>query len=188
MTNGQLQRRTFLAALAGSLPAAAAFGRPTMAGAARAAGGPKQVPPPANSFDLDAGNAPAELIIPAVIPVIYRRMSPKGNDATLVLHVTTMLTNTSLGTIAPYHPTAVGVCSLHGRRPRSEATDRSRNLAILQASVPVLESLFPRRRRSGGASQQRRTGRHHQPLPMCEQWRSARPAAQRSSTGASMTG
>ena len=152
MTNGQLQRRTLPAALAGSLPAAAAFGRPTMAGAARAAGGPKQVPPPANSFDLDAGNAPAELIIPAVIPVIYRRMSPKGNDATLVLRVTTMLTNTSFDAIAPYHPTAVGVCSLHGRRPRSEAADRSCNLAILQASVPVLESHF---RGDGGVAEPR---------------------------------
>ena len=143
MTSGQLQRRTFLAALAGSLPAAAAFGRPTVASGARAAGGPEQSPPPATSFDLDAGNAPVELIIPAVIPVLYRRMSPKGNDATLVLRVTTMLTNAWFDTIAPYHPTAVGVCSLHGRRPLSEATDRSRNLAILQASVPVLESLFP---------------------------------------------
>jgi hypothetical protein len=137
-----MDRRTFLTALASSLPAAASLGWPTAAGAADRARSPRAH---RVGFDLGAGNAPVEVIIPAVIPVIYETMSPTANDATTVLRVTTMLTHCWFDAIAPYHPSAVGVSSRLGRRPPDEATDRSRNVAILHASRHVLDSLFPAR-------------------------------------------
>lgn len=95
------------------------------------------------AFDLDHGNAPIELVIPAVIPVVSTQMSPAGNDATLVLRVTTLLTHSWFDAVAPYHRTAVGVSSRLGRRPECDASDRSRNIAVLRASRAVLDSLFP---------------------------------------------
>lgn len=45
---------------------------------------------------------------------------------------------------APYHPTAVAVCSRLGRRPASErATNRNVNIAVFYASYRVLNSLYP---------------------------------------------
>ncbi|MGH9271876.1 MAG: DUF6851 domain-containing protein, partial [Ilumatobacteraceae bacterium] len=138
-----MDRRTFLTALASSLPAAATLSWPTAADGAS----DRAHPPRAHraGFDLSSGNAPVEVIIPAVIPVIYETMSPTASDATTVLRVTTMLTHCWFDAIAPYHPSAVGVSSRLGRRPPDEATDRSRNVAILHASRHVLDSLFPAR-------------------------------------------
>jgi hypothetical protein len=99
--------------------------------------------PPARSFDLHHGNAPVEVVIPAVIPVVYQSVSPTAGDATLVLRITTIITNAWFDAIAPYHPTAVGVYSRLGRRPPREATDYNRNVAILYASYRVLNSLLP---------------------------------------------
>ncbi len=177
-----MDRRTFLTALASSLPAAASLGWPTAAGAADRARSPRAH---RVGFDLGAGNAPVEVIIPAVIPVIYETMSPTANDATTVLRVTTMLTHCWFDAIAPYHPSAVGVSSRLGRRPPDEATDRSRNVAILHASRHVLDSLFPARSaswaelvevnvprpmtsagsRSGGDRRCRRPSRGRRPRP-----------------------
>jgi hypothetical protein len=100
--------------------------------------------PAAGAFDFDNGNAPIEVVIPAAIPAIFG-MSPGGNDASLVLRVTTMITNSWFDAIAPYHPTAVGVNSRLGRRPAGEATTRNKNTAILYSSYRVLNSLFPGR-------------------------------------------
>jgi hypothetical protein len=63
----------------------------------------------ADTFDFQSGNAPVEVVIPTVIPVIYQFVSPGANDATLVLRITTVITNAWFDAIAPYHPTAVGV-------------------------------------------------------------------------------
>jgi hypothetical protein len=99
----------------------------------------------APAFDFDNGNAPIEVVIPAAIPAIFQ-MSPPGSDASLVLRVTTLITNGWFDAIAPYHPTAVGVYSRLGRRPASEAsTNKNKNTAILYASRHVLNSLFPER-------------------------------------------
>lgn len=100
-------------------------------------------PSSGQSFDIDTGNAPVEVVIPAVIPVVYQFVSPDASDATLVLRFTTVITNAWFDAIAPYHPTAVGVYSRLGRRPAGEATDRNRNIAILYASYHVLTSLLP---------------------------------------------
>jgi hypothetical protein len=93
-------------------------------------------------FDFDSGNAPIEVIIPAVIPTIYASVSP--GDATLVLRFTTLLTNVWFDATAPYHPTAIGVYSNLGRRPAAEsATNAGMNVAIFYASHRMLDSLFP---------------------------------------------
>lgn len=104
-----------------------------------------QAPPPA--FDLDTGNAPIELIIPTVAPVILSPdVSPSGSDITLVVRVTTLVTNGWFDASAPYHPTAVGVYSSLGRRPSSEAsTNRNINIACLYATYHVMNSLLPHR-------------------------------------------
>lgn len=95
------------------------------------------------TFDFENGKAPVEVIIPRVIPVIFEAVSPTASDATLVLRITTLITNAWFDAIAPYHPTAVGVYSRLDRQPESEATDRNRNIAILYASYRVLNSLLP---------------------------------------------
>jgi vanadium-dependent haloperoxidase-like protein/uncharacterized protein DUF6851 len=97
------------------------------------------------SFDFDGGNAAVEVIIPRVIPALASSISPGFSDATIVLRVTTIVTNAWFDAIAPYHPTAVGVYSRLGRRPANEgSTNRNKNIAMLYASFRVLNSLFPR--------------------------------------------
>lgn len=97
----------------------------------------------ANSFDFDNGNAPIEVVIPAVIPVIYESVSPTANDATLVLRITTIITNAWFDAIAPYSMRTVGVYSQINNRPAVEWSDRNRNISILYASYRVLNSLLP---------------------------------------------
>jgi hypothetical protein len=96
-------------------------------------------------FDLGSGNAPVELVIPTVAPIIFTDVSPSGGDATLVLRVTTIVTNAWFDASAPYHPTALGVYSRLGRRPEMERTTRNINIAVLYASYRVLNSLLPKR-------------------------------------------
>src|SRR5262245_33744680 len=94
------------------------------------------------AFDFDKGNAPIEVVIPSVIPIIFQSVNSPG-DASLILRYTTMITNGWFDAIAPYHQTAVGVYSRLGRRPPFERTNRNKNIAILYASYRVLNSLFP---------------------------------------------
>lgn len=99
------------------------------------------VPALGQGFDPATGNAPIEVVIPAAIPAIFETVAP--GDAPLILRTTTLLNNVWFDAIAPYHPTAIGVCSNLGRRPASEHTDANRNVAILYASQRMLDSLFP---------------------------------------------
>lgn len=94
-------------------------------------------------FDLSSGNAAVEVVIASVAPVVFQFVSPTGGDATLVLRITTLITNSWYDATAPYHPTAVGVYSDLGRRPESEATTENINIALLHASFHVLNSLLP---------------------------------------------
>jgi hypothetical protein len=94
------------------------------------------------SFDLATGNAPIELVIPAIVPRLLSEVRP--GDATLVLRTTTVATNAWFDAIAPYSDTAIGVYSSIPRRPASERTDYNRNVAILYASQHVFDSLLPR--------------------------------------------
>jgi len=98
----------------------------------------------AATFDFDSGNAGVEVIIPRVIPAILS-VSPTASDATLVLRITTLITNAWFDAIAPYDSKAVGVYSRLGRRPASEGqTNRNMNIAMLYASYRVVNSLLPK--------------------------------------------
>ncbi|MEM7220915.1 MAG: vanadium-dependent haloperoxidase [Pseudomonadota bacterium] len=96
-------------------------------------------------FDFDTGNAATEVVIPAIVPILAQQVSPTFGDATLVLRVTTLVTNGWFDATAPYHPTAVGVYSRLGRRPPAEAaTNANINVALIYASYHILQSLLPR--------------------------------------------
>ena len=98
------------------------------------------------SFDFDSGNGPVEVIIPTVAPIIFSDVSPSGSDITLVVRITTLVTNAWFDGSAPYHPTAIGVYSHLGRRPANEsATNRNINIACFYATYRVLNSLLPNR-------------------------------------------
>lgn len=100
--------------------------------------------PAAAAFDFDNGNALFEVVGPFLVPAIFSSVSSNGNDASLVLRVTTLMSNAWFDAIAPYHETAVGVYSRLGRRPASErATNRNKNIALLYASYRMLNSLLP---------------------------------------------
>jgi hypothetical protein len=93
------------------------------------------------AFDPATGSAPAELIIPQLVPVIFSTVSP--GDAPLILRTTTLITQSWFDAIAPYGETTVGVSSRIPRRPLAERSDRNRNIAILHSSFHVLNSLYP---------------------------------------------
>lgn len=97
-----------------------------------------------HAFDFDNGHAPAQIIIPTVIPVIVQDVSPGAGDATLILRNTTLITNAWFDAIAPYHETAVGVYTKVNHR-MSEVTNREKNIALLYASYHVMKSLHPKR-------------------------------------------
>lgn len=96
------------------------------------------------NYDIKNGYAYSDLVIPAVVPAIYQSVSPSAGDATLILRITAILTNAWFDSIAPYHPTAVGVYSDLGRRPAGERLDNYHmNVASLYASYRVMNSLMP---------------------------------------------
>ena len=96
----------------------------------------------AQAFDFDNGNAILQVVIPQSQGTLSGAVGP--GDASLILRVTTISTTAWFDAIAPYHPTAVGIYSRLGRRPASEAaTNRNKNIAILYASLHVLNSVFP---------------------------------------------
>ncbi|MFG3257002.1 vanadium-dependent haloperoxidase [Streptomyces sp. NPDC048172] len=98
-------------------------------------------------FDFEKGNAPLELIYPKVQAAVREDVSPKANDATLVIRIVTLLENGWFDAIAPYHKSAVGVYSDLGRRPAEEGKDnRNKNIAIFYASHKVLNSILPQHR------------------------------------------
>jgi hypothetical protein len=101
--------------------------------------------PAAHAFDFENGNSAKDVIIPSAIPAIFQSVSPVASDATLVLRVTVMITNSWFDATAPYHSagTAVGVYSQIAHRPTEERTNTNRNIAMLYASFRVLNSLLP---------------------------------------------
>ncbi len=99
---------------------------------------------PAWAYDLDNGNAAFEIVIQSVAPEVPGNVSASGGDATLVLRLTTMITNAWFDAVAPYHPTAVGVYSRFERQPAPDSNEEM-NVALLYASYQVLNSLLPQR-------------------------------------------
>jgi hypothetical protein len=112
---------------------------------AAALAGEALAPRPASAavFDFNTGNGLIEVVIPRAIPAILG-VSPTAGDASLVLRITTLITNACFDAIAPYNAPAVGVYSRLGHRPAAEATDANRNVALLYACFRVLNSLLPR--------------------------------------------
>ena len=92
-------------------------------------------------FSFPNGQAPRDVVIPAVVPVLFEAIKP--GDAPLILRTTTLLNNVWFDAIAPYSDTAVGICSTIPRRPAAERNDTNRNIAIFYASLRMLDSLFP---------------------------------------------
>lgn len=101
----------------------------------------------ANNFDINKEMAPFKIVFPAVGPVFFEDVSPTGGDASLVLRITTMLTNAWFDAAAPYDPNgyAVGVYSRINHRPQEELTLANLNTAVIYASYRVLKSLLPAR-------------------------------------------
>lgn len=92
-------------------------------------------------FSFPNGQAPRDVVIPAVVPVLFEAIKP--GDAPLILRTTTLLNNVWFDAIAPYSDNAVGICSTIPRRPAAERNDTNRNIAIFYASLRMLDSLFP---------------------------------------------
>lgn len=113
-----------------------ALGSPAIAG-------PEKPAQQAAAFNFDTGNAPVEIIFPAVQVPERKYISADGSDAPLVIDYVMALELTWFDAIAPYHRTAVGVYSDLGRRPQSEATNRNRNTAILYSSYRILMNRIP---------------------------------------------
>jgi hypothetical protein len=99
--------------------------------------------PTTQAFNFDTGNAPVEIIFPAIQVPERKYISTDGSDAPQVIDYVMALEVSWFDAIAPYHPTAVGVYSNLGRRPRSEATNRNRNIAIMFSSYGILMNRIP---------------------------------------------
>lgn len=98
------------------------------------------------AYDFANGNAPIELVISNAAPAIFQDVSATAGDATLVLRMTSQITNAWFDAAAPYHPTAVGVYSRIPNRPASESVDNENiNIATVYASFHVLKALLPHR-------------------------------------------
>ena len=99
------------------------------------------VPCQGGPFSFPNDQAPRDVIIPAVVPVLFEAVKP--GDAPLILRTTTLLNHVWFDAIAPYSDLAVGISSTIPRRPVGERTDTNRNTAIFYASLRMLESLYP---------------------------------------------
>lgn len=95
----------------------------------------------AHGFDLDMGNAPIEVVIPAAAPRIVETVSP--GDASLVLRFTSIITASWFDATAPYDDAADAIHADLGRQDVADQTDRNRNIAILYASRKALRSVLP---------------------------------------------
>lgn len=133
-------RRNLLLGAAGTVGLAAAV---SLGGGALTSVAPAMVRT-ATDFDWDTGNVLEEVLLPATAQPLEE--SIHGNDATIVIRLVMLLQTAWYEAIAPYHPTAVGVYFRPPRRPASEgATNRNKNIALLYASLRVLNSFLPDR-------------------------------------------
>jgi hypothetical protein len=96
----------------------------------------------AATFDFDNGNAILDVLSTTGNDV---RASTDAMDASLVLHLTEVISTGWFDAIAPYTPHAVGIHSDLGRRPASEsATKRDRNIALLYSTFRTYSALMPK--------------------------------------------
>ncbi|GAB3435888.1 vanadium-dependent haloperoxidase [Flindersiella endophytica] len=105
--------------------------------ASAAAAAPQQ----AEAFDLDHDNVLRLIFEP--FQAADRRDTPDGADVPLIADHALTVEIGWFDAIAPYHPTAIGIYSNLGRRPRSEDTIRNKNIAVMYAAYTGLEATFP---------------------------------------------
>ena len=91
----------------------------------------------------DIVNVPFQVVIPIGIGVIQGNISPNASDPSIIFRITALSSNAWFDAIAPYNEKARGVYSHIPNRPESERTDENRNVAMLYASLRVLNSILP---------------------------------------------
>jgi hypothetical protein len=102
--------------------------------------------PPQIDFDFDNGNFIRDLVTTNADGQFPTEDSIGPMDAPIYIWLTHLFQMSWFDALAPYHPTAVGVCSRIGRRPASEsATNRNKNIAGLYAGWRVIEGVFEER-------------------------------------------
>lgn len=98
----------------------------------------------AQTFDPATGNAPLEVVIPAVDEVFFEEVTITGGDPSILLRYTALIVNSWFDAVAPYHPTARAVYSSQDRRePFNPSDNTNLNIAMVAASQAVLDDLFP---------------------------------------------
>lgn len=98
----------------------------------------------AQSFDPATGNAPLQIVIPAVDHVFFEEVTKTGGDPSILLRYTALIVNSWFDAVAPYHPTARAVYSTQDRRAPFDPSDNTDiNIAMVAASQAVLDGLFP---------------------------------------------
>ena len=103
-------------------------------------------PTPRIAFDFDHGNFIRDLVTTRADGAFPEESAIGPNDATVYIWITHLFQMSWFDALAPYHPTAVGVCSRIGRRPAAEsATNRNKNIAGMYASYQVVKAVFSER-------------------------------------------
>lgn len=102
------------------------------------AGGPEPAPEP---YDVDAptSNVLIDLLIPTLVPILLGERQIDPGDATIILRWSVITNSAWFDTVAPYHPTQVGVYSDLGRRPANEsATNGDMNTALMYSGARIM--------------------------------------------------
>ncbi|GAA4733328.1 vanadium-dependent haloperoxidase [Phytohabitans rumicis] len=138
VSDSSLQRRSLLLGGAGGA-AALVFGLPGVAAADSSAA------LAAPAFDFDTGN-----FIDFFQPTDESAgQSPSASifapmDVTIFLWFSQLTAVAWFDAVAPYHSTAVGICTRIRRRPSSEsATNRNMNIALIHAQYQVVKGVVP---------------------------------------------
>ncbi len=80
-----------------------------------------------SNFNFQTDDALNDAVFPALTPIFYRGFKP--SDAPIVLRFTGLASFVAFDTIAPYHPTAVGLMTRVPRCPTIEHTIENINIA-----------------------------------------------------------
>ncbi|MFI0481010.1 DUF6851 domain-containing protein [Actinomadura sp. 9N215] len=119
---------------------------PDTAAADKPAPQPAEPAAPQIAYDFDNGNFIRDLITTNADGQFPAEDSIGPTDAPIYIWISHLFMMSWFDALAPYHPTAVGVCSRIARRPASEsATNRNKNIAGLYASLRVLQSVYKER-------------------------------------------
>jgi hypothetical protein len=95
----------------------------------------------AAGIDLDNGNALIEVVYPKFQRVSREQSS--GRSVSLTVDHAILIEMPWFDAIAPYHPTAKGIFSDLGRRPKDERTTRNKNIAVIYSAFTSLNEVLP---------------------------------------------